>query len=211
MGARGNMRDRAKGFTLIEILMVVAIIGVMLAVIVPRGWRANVDAKYNMVRQSAAELASWGLTWAERNLNTQDVSHDSDLNDYVGTLHGYTGNNTNTNWVSAQVNVPNRGVPATRPKNGVLEIMPSDKELRNPFNGVSYFESVHDGNVVQPGLLYLATATDTSGGTTYDNYYFLFLGQDSNAAAQWHAGMGTGANPPLANLRNGVFMTRLAR
>ena len=33
-----------KGFTLIELLLVVVIIGLMLAVIVPRAWRATVAA-----------------------------------------------------------------------------------------------------------------------------------------------------------------------
>ena len=54
---------KQKGFTLIEILLVVVIIGLMLAVIVPRAWRANIDSKYGLVRQNCSELASFGSQW----------------------------------------------------------------------------------------------------------------------------------------------------
>jgi len=45
-------RINQKGFTLIELLLVVVIIGILLSVIVPRAWRANIDAKYGLVRQN---------------------------------------------------------------------------------------------------------------------------------------------------------------
>lgn len=192
-------------------MLVIAIIGVMVAVVVPRALRANVDTKYNMVRQTAAEIGKWGLTWAERNLKIQDEADTSDLNDYVGTLVGYTGDSAGTNWVSAAVAVPNR---TGLPPNGVFEIMPQEKQPKNAFNGVSYFEATHDGNTVTPGLLYLATLSETVGGTTYDHYYFLYMGTESTAAAEWHAGMGSGTTSPgltMNNLRNGVFMARLAQ
>ncbi len=210
--ARRNLgRVPAAGFTLIEILMVVVIIGVMLAVIVPRGWRANVDAKYNMVRQQAAEIGKWGVMWGERNLKVQPdgAAYTSDLADYVDTLQGYTGNNTNTNWVSAAVNVANRGsTGGTRPLQGVYEIISKERIPKNPFSGVSYFDAVHQGGSAIPGLLNLAKVAETVSGTTYDNYYFVFLGTDSANATDWHAGMGTGN---LNTLRNGVFVARLAQ
>lgn len=75
-----------KGFTLIELLLVVVIMGIMLAVIVPRGQRATVDAKYSQVRQNGSEVAAFALQWAELMINAQDDSAGATLKDYMDSL-----------------------------------------------------------------------------------------------------------------------------
>ncbi len=83
-----KFHKRNRGFTLIEILLVVVIIGIMLAVIVPRAWRANVDSKYNLVRQVGSELASFAMEWAEKQIEAQTDQSTSTLNSYLVALTG---------------------------------------------------------------------------------------------------------------------------
>ena len=122
------------------------------------------------------------------------------MNHYVATLSGYIGDQTvANNWT---------GTVAAKPtcRNDVFNytvdnIMPQEKQPRNPFNGLSYFKQKNDGNTAQSGLLYLGKQTDSG----YEHYYFIYTGTDSPTATDWHAGMGLS----LAELRNGIFMTRL--
>jgi len=209
-------KDRPSGFTLIELLMVVVIIGGIMAVIIPRAWRANIEAKYGLVRQAATELGNWGMTWAERNLESQEEADNCVLNDYVATLVGYTGNDTNTNWVTVTNDLTGscRSNSGTGIAYAVAEIMPPEKQLRNPFNGLSYFNPKNDGNTLQSGLLYLGRGR-TGSGTTTDpyvyHYYFVYTGTSSDSPSEWYDGMGSGTSDPfpLANIRNGIFMARL--
>jgi len=203
---RGSSND-AKGFTLIEIMLVVVILGAMLAVVVPRALRANIDTKYNLTRQMAAELGKWGLTWAERNLEAQSEDDTCNLDDYVATLLGWTGQGTTDNNWAGTANDPGcYDTPSDTP-NTVEQIMPPENQPRNPFNNASYFISSNDGAVsYAPGQLSLQRVV-VAGTPNINHYYFLFLGTDSNGAADWHAGMGTAS---LNELRNGVFMARLA-
>jgi len=215
------------GFTLIEILMVAAIIGVMLAVIIPRAFRAQVDTKYSIVRQTAAEMGKWGMTWAERNLEAQaELSANGTpttcrLNNYIYSLRGYIGDQTSANnWTGAVTLTTNaawdqggltdcRGVMAADLVPMTVEaIMPEDKKPKNPFNGVSYFEAANDGSVVNAGVLALVSVAE---GGQYQNYYFVYLGTDSTGPAIWTAGMGSTLTPTLSQARNGVFMARLAQ
>jgi prepilin-type N-terminal cleavage/methylation domain-containing protein len=209
------------GFTLIEILMVAAIIGVMLAVIIPRAFRAQVDTKYSIVRQTAAEMGQWGMTWAQRNLEAQAETDTCRLNNYVADLVRYTGEQTATNnyWAIKNAGVGNQG-PTLVCRGGaaapmsVEAIMPEDKKPKNPFNGVSYFMVPNDGSANNAGVLCLVVV-EYPLASGMMNYYFVYLGTDSTGVAapfnDWTAGMGSGFSPTIDQARNGVFMARLAQ
>lgn len=202
-----------RGFTIIEILLVITIIGIALAVIIPRAWRANVNAKYTIVRQMATELGNWGNEWAKRQLEQQGNTDTCLLNNFIVSLSGTTANNQdgyigdtgNTNWVDPPV----RAVACSTPglTGGVQSIIPVQHEHRNPFNGVSYFNPSNNGTTTDAGQLRLTTIQDGAG----DNwYYFVFTGTDTTAVNMFHAGMGQlPGGMTLDNLRNGVFMARL--
>ena len=192
---------REKGFTLIEILLVVVIMGIMLAVIVPRAWRANIDSKYGLVRQAGSEMAAFGMTWAEEQIIAQQEMDEATMYDYLTTL-GATPDGTWTplgNWTTPEAVLGRtEAVPAT----SVNGIVPPEKHPRNPFNGASYFAAANNGTGgVIPGALLTAQAGDTGD---FEYFALIFLGTDSIDNTDFHAGMDTS----LAGLRNGVFFGR---
>lgn len=207
-----------KGFTLLEILLVTGIIIILVSIVVPQAIRINTSSKYSIVQQAAAEIGKWGLEWGERNLLSQDVTDTCVLNDYISTLsNNYVGNTANSNWLN--VNNPNITNPVTgntchnssAVQYSVASMIDPARQPRNPFNGLSYFSNngANGGGTLYAGLMYLARFVDgTTAPSTY-HYYFVFTGTDSTATSDWYAGMGTGAPPPIANMRNGVYMTRL--
>jgi prepilin-type N-terminal cleavage/methylation domain-containing protein len=80
-----------RGFTLIELLLVVGIVAVILAVIVPMGLRARIDAKYGVVRQNASELAGFTSQWVEKSIQAQDEQlSTSTVNQYYASLANNT-------------------------------------------------------------------------------------------------------------------------
>lgn len=208
-------RTKRKGFTLIEILLVVVIIGIMLAVIVPRAWRANVDTKYGLVRQACSELASYAMQWAEEQIVAQTDDSTATINNYLQTLAGGTTAGT-VYWVARNAannwNTNNAGFIAVTGRNGaavnanpeakVQEIVPPEKQPRNPFNGASCFSLVNDGagGTIVPGAV--GSAYGDENGWSY--YALIFMGTDSTATNLFHAGQ----DSTLVGLRNGVFMAR---
>lgn len=203
-----------QGFTFLELLLVIGIIGVIAAVIVPRAIRINTSAKYTIVRQSAAELGKWGMEWAKRNLESQDPQATCVLNDYVATLTGFVGDPNQTNWVRVTNDLNN----GCRNNTGgityaVADIIDPEHQPRNPFNGLSYLATSggNSGSKLTAGLLYLAQYTDQTTNPRTHHYYFLFTGTESKQINQWHGGMGSGWSPSLRYLKNGVFMARLVQ
>lgn len=209
-----------KGFTLIELLLVVVVIGLMLAVIVPRAWRANIDTKYGIVRQNCSEMASFASEWAESQLLAQDADINLTIKPYYDSLTNTTTgawipDTTNSNWAgTGQTISTNRtigGVMASTPETSVRGVVPPEKALRNPFNGTDVFATANQpsGNVI-PGAIAAGQAVDNSSGQSWTYYAFIFQGTESSTTAlssdtSFHAGMG---NSSLAGLRNGIFMAR---
>jgi len=207
-----------EGFTLIELLLVVVIIGLMLAVIVPRAWRANIDTKYGLVRQNCSELASFGMEWAEKMVLAQDDNLDLGIKNYLDTLstppNGQWVANSAGNWVGTNT-VPGRqvdGQPAN-PETSVQGIIAPEKIPRNPFNGASVFVTTNDPatmGVPVPGAAACGSVDENAGNFTY--YAFVFQGTDSTSTtltdtATFYAGQSLGNIP---GLRNGIFFARIA-
>jgi type II secretory pathway pseudopilin PulG len=211
--------ERSFGFTIIELLLVITIIGAILAVIVPRAWRAGVEAKYGLVQQNCTELASWANEWAQRQLESQPDTATSVLNDYykslgrnsqgLGTVF-WVGldnwSNWNTNNPNGFIYIDNRGNLLINgfPTAKVQQLLPPEKLPRNPFNGVQVFSSANDSTTtIVPGAIGCTWVADT---LVYRYYALIYLGTDSTTNATFHAGQDS---TTVAGLRNGVFMARL--
>jgi prepilin-type N-terminal cleavage/methylation domain-containing protein len=208
------------GFTLIEMLLVMVIMGIMLAVIVPRAWRANVDSKYTLCRQNCTELAKYTQEWCESMLLAQSENSTSALNDYYASLHRRARPYANyiaitraaDNWNSRNAGplaVSHRvGVPET----SVQETMPQDKAMRNPFNGADVFAQANDpyeGSPAGPVTGAIAFASQADG--VYNYYALLFQGTDNTRYGStddnaFHAGMGPST---IGGVRNGIFVARV--
>jgi len=224
---------KEKGFTLIELLLVVVIIGLMLAIIVPRAWRANIDSKYGLVRQNCSELASWGQLWAEDQMEAS-VEYNSTcaIYNYLRSLCSsstgatplsmWVANTTANNWrlpLTPQITISGRvtGTGAIGPvESKVEDMIPPEKIPRNPFNGASVFSSANYPStaIPIPGAIACGMAIDPSRlpADSWAYFAFVFQGTDSTATTlsaadttTFHAGM---QSQEITGLRNGIFFAR---
>jgi len=212
-----NKNKYTNGFTIIELLLVIMIAGAILALVVPRAYRANVESKYTLLRQVCIELASNANKWAEQQVELQPTSIDdtpvtSNIRNYMNSLAGVTAGNpvwlavpNASNWDNTLIGVAGRGTSGTPPISSVLQMMPPDNHPKNPFNGASVFVAANNPGTLglTPGAIACGWAVDAVTGLNY--YALIFLGTGSATITDYHAGQG----PAIVGLRNGVFINRL--
>ena len=230
MNKEGLAPDRRQtGFTLLEILLVSVIVGALMAVIVPRAFRANQEAKFGQVRQAASEIASYMTQWAQIQAAAQTEGSPYTLKDIfsenldpsisgitnVPLINKYTGSDA---FDGVEKLVP----PATRPK--------------NPFNEASYFEAVNNDAVIfldknrmpvgasraneavyhetpvapsrKPGLLYFVSGKDMSGRENFRYFYLIYTDvprDQRQDEGSWYGEMND--KDPDA-IRRGIFVAR---
>ncbi len=204
------MKSGKSGFTLIELLLVVVIIGLMLVVIVPRAWRANIDAKYALIRQNCSELASFANQWSEEQIEASvekyslatkfhylysladsngslQISPDLPSSEWIAR-RSHANNWTESNGL---ISIPGRcsgdsnaSTANDPPECSVEAIIAPEKLPRNPFNGASVFVEANDpenSGFVTPGAIAFGCANDPVGGGNFAYFAFIFQGTDATS------------------------------
>lgn len=198
-----------EGFSLVELLVVVGVIGVMLWVLIPIGLRTRVDATYGVVRQHCSELASYTSQWAQQAIHTQDEQEScATLSDYYGSLAGlsyapplgaapgeWVANGIGpNNWRrrrNGETSVQTRtvagrfmnGKPSGAPQHTVEDIIPPDRPILNPFTNSGIFESENFPLAISDGGMGAVPGAIAFGGFREEKgswVYFAFVFQGTD-------------------------------
>jgi prepilin-type N-terminal cleavage/methylation domain-containing protein len=203
-------RFSARGFTLIEFMLVIVIIGLMLSVFIPQCQRSRYEAKIGLVRQNASEAGSYVVAWAQKQAMTVPNGTGISFEDFL------TGSVNHRGYSFSQSALVNHYTGHTsfdgvekfiRPDVPIRNPFCSDAPIRNPFNHISIFDRLNDDTEVpgkQPGLLFLIS--NPTGGEilekdSINELYFIYTGM----ASQWYGSIDATSVP---GIRRGIFVTK---
>ena len=199
-----------EGFSLVELLMVVGVIGLILWVLIPIGLRTRIDAKYGVIRKNCSELASYTSQWAHQAIMAQDQQESyATLADYYGSLaglyHAPTSGPAPGEWLADNIGPSNwrqnrddknsiqmkiisgrfmNGKDSTAPENCVENLIPKDRPILNPFTKVGIFESENFPSSISDGGKGPVPGSIAFGGVHEEKegwVYFAFVFQGTSS------------------------------
>ena len=197
-----SFMDNARAFTLVELLLVVTIIGIIIALIVPRAGRAKLDSQFSMIRQNCNEISMKIVTYAEELANTQRSNTSFTTKDIL--YSDITGDDE-TAFKSKKLVDKYTG---NSDFDVVEKLFSQEDPVKNPFNGTSHFSYVNNDISVpsrKTGLVYFF-AGKSPGTNDYLSFYLLITDAvGTGKAGEWYGNMDT---TPEA-MRHGVFVAKL--
>ncbi len=197
------------GFSLLEFLLVLVLIGFLLAVILPRFQRATTASRFAEVRHQATEISSFINQWTDDQVRAQ-LSDTSFLpKDFLMEKISTANNNFRSEPL-------HRRYTGSDNFNGVEMLISPDDIPRNPFNQASFLNPVNDDRKIipslNPGLIYLTSFRETKrpgGDRGLRFFYLVFTGTDSDLRdsqlGSWYGGMDDEVE---SGIRRGVLVNR---
>ena len=193
------MKNKDSGFTLVEFLLVIIMIGLLISVILPRARLASDEARFSQIFQHGSEIAGHIVTWSLSQVgglpeNAPYSMKDillSELDPEIAGFESYPLVNRYT---------------GDEHFNGIEELYPFEHLPKNPFNNTSYFDPINNDSEEipssNPGLLYLTSMVAERLNQPYRYFYLLITGTDG----EWYGDMSL-EGPE--GVRQGIFVTQM--
>ena len=192
----------AAAFTLVELLLVVTIMGIIIALIVPRAGRAKIDSQFSLIRQNCNEISMKIVNYAEELAGIQRSNTSFSIKDI---LYSDIAGDDETSFTSRKLVDKYTGDPDF---NVVAKHFPPENGLKNPFNGTSHFSYINNDISVpsrKTGLVYFI-AGKSPGARDYLEFYLLITDVVGDGrAGQWYGNM----DMTPETMRHGVFVAKL--
>ena len=192
----------AYAFTLVELLLVVTIMGIMIALIIPRAGRAKLDSQFSLIRHNCNEISLKIVTYAEELAGIQRPNTSFTIKDIL--YSDITGDDatvfTSKKLVDKYTGNPDFDV--------VENQFSSENGLKNPFNGTSHFSYINNDISIpsrKTGLVYFI-AGKSPGASDYLEFYLLITDLVGDGkAGEWYGNM----DMTPESMRRGVFVAKL--